>query len=206
MRWALPAALILVACSSTPAIPPAPPLPATAESTLPTGWALSSPDIPDYTIREDLNGDGRKDLLAFVKKERARALALVESKGDGFRLYMSRVDLEPRWFKFDAAKRVIVLEYEEGGTGGSDRLTAKFRHQNGDYFLIGTTHYVERNSPNCNVDDSCSSDETDVNYATGYSVYTSWLGSKVDAKEKKKIKFNPPVRLKDFRAGDYFNY
>lgn len=196
------ALVLLTSCASTPkALEAATPktvqlVSSEPGSGLPPGWRLmKSDDVSRGDVRFDFNGDGISDLLGFVVNKSGKPALFVElSRNQRAELYLLSTELGFSRLEFDPKKKNIILSWDSGSSSFGESFEARFRFQEGDFFLIGATKEESTYGDICTASQSCGSDVYDFNYLTG-EVQESIGGTKSRTKRKKAALIN----LKTFK-------
>lgn len=200
----------------TPAPSPTPvPKPQSMVTLIPTGWHILEPYLGEKALAKgDLNKDGIPDLAMVIEKNSVKGEASPRSLLIAF-------GGKNNTYTLSIIAKNVILQADEGGIWGDpfDSLTIdrgsvlvsdyggsnwrwynkyRFRYQDQDWFLIGST----RGSYFTGATTMDQADEDDINYLTGQFVKrrtdeqghtTTTKGTQV----KKKL-----IRLKDFNSED----
>lgn len=197
------ALFLLVSCSTAPktletasSAAAAPPSAPDQGSSLPPGWRLmSEQDGSRGEVRFDFDGGGLPDFVGFAVNQAGKPALFVERNRSGrFELYLLSTDLGFCRLGFDSKKKIITLSQDSGGSSSGESFEAKFRFQDGDFFLIGAKKEESTYGNICGASRSCGSDTYEINYLTG-EVRENVGGAKSRAKQK----IAPLINLKAFK-------
>jgi hypothetical protein len=99
---------------------------------------MSHNDASHGEVRFDFNGDGLPDFVGFAVNQAGQPAFLVElSRSGQFELYLLSTDLGFSRLGFNSKKRAFTLSQDSGSSSFGESFEAKFRFQDGDFFLIG---------------------------------------------------------------------